>query len=152
MAVERSPSSVLPLRRAERSVGLDDARAHPDGCRDELNPEAEGRDRHQSDEVRWEPSAWDAWDGARPDEEADAERLVLLALLADAGAEKSAGRELGGRVQDELFPELQREQWARQDAAAELCTRGADRSAERSCAEQAAAAAPKELRDAVQPA
>ena len=54
--------------------------------------------------------------------------------LRDADAEKSAGRELGGRAQDELFPGLQREQWARQDAAAELCTRDADRSAERSCA------------------
>jgi hypothetical protein len=75
-------------------------------------------------------------------------------LLADADAEKSAGRELGGRVQDELFPGPQREQWARQDAAAELCTRDADRFAERSCAAQAAAAAPKEpqaQRDAVQP-
>jgi hypothetical protein len=120
-----------------------------------LNPEAEGRDRHQSDEVRWEPSAWGASDDARRDGEADAERLVLLALLADADAEKLAGRELGVRAQDELFLELLLEQWALQHAAAELCTPGADRSAERSCAEQAAAAVPREpeaQRDAVQPA
>ena len=119
-----------------------------------MNPEAEGRDRHQSDEVRWEPSAWDASDGARRDEEADAERLVLLELLADADAEKLAGRERGVRAQDGLSLELLLEQWALQDAAAELCTRGADRSGERSCAEQAAVAVPKEpeaQRDAVQP-
>jgi hypothetical protein len=73
--------------------------------------------------------------------------------LGDADAEKSAGPELGDRAQDELFRELLLEQWALRDVAAELCTRVADRSAERSCAEQAAAAAPKEpqaQRDAVQ--
>ena len=128
--------------------------AHPDGCRDELNPEAGGRDRRQSDEARWEPSAWDASDGARRDGGADAARLALLVPLADADAEKSAGREPGVRAQDELSPELLLEQWELQDAAAELCTRGADQSAAQSCAEQAAAAAPKEpqaLQDEVQP-
>jgi hypothetical protein len=83
-----------------------------------------------------EPYAWDAWDGARRDEAVDAARRHP-ALLADADAEKWAGREPGVRewavrVQAARFQqlELRLEQWVQPDAAAELYRPGEDQSEE----------------------
>ena len=62
-----SPSSGLLLRHAEHSAGRAGAQAHPDGCPDELVPEAEAPGRHQADARPRAPGAWDASDGVRPD-------------------------------------------------------------------------------------
>jgi hypothetical protein len=89
--------------------------------------------------VPLELSAWDAWDGARRDGAADAERRSLL--LADADAGKLAGREQGDQVPDawclRKFPAAEEEV---PDAEAEPCIRDAALSAARSFAVQAAAA------------
>jgi hypothetical protein len=89
-------------------------------------------------------SAWDASDDVRPDamDVADLRRAP-----SDAGAGKLAAPAQVARAQDA---------WSRQQAhpsarsvqpgaAAELCTPDADRSAEQSCAEQAASADPEPL-------
>jgi hypothetical protein len=140
VAAERSPSLVLLLRHGGRSAVPGGAKALPDEHQDELAPEAGPLAPHQEDAARSEPNAWDAWDGAHPDEAADAVRQHPV-LLADAGAGKSAVPGPDGLVQDAflaLLPEQQAQ--AARDEAAVLCKRGADRSAAQSCAAQGAAA------------
>ena len=129
-------------------------RARPDGCRDEPDLEAEGRDQPQSAEARSVPCAWDASDGVRLDEAADAP-LPLRALLADADAGKSAGQGQDAQAQGAPFLSHRLALSAPPDAAAVLYTLDAVQSAERSCAAQEAAAGlrqPEEPRDAVPPA
>jgi hypothetical protein len=134
---------VLLLRPEERNAVPDGATAHPDGCRDEQVPEAANPVQRQSDADQLGPSAWDAWDGVRPDEAEDAE-LQSQFLPEDADAEKLAGRARGGRAQDASFPQDHSLEPAEApDAAAELCKRDADQSAARSCEEQEAAAVPE---------
>ena len=116
--------------------------AHRDGFRGEPAREAEGLDQLQSDADQWEPSASDAWDGARRGEAADG-LLQLLALLAAGDAGKSADLERVARAQDAWFPPelpLGPLALAEQGAVAELYTPDEARSAEQSCAAQVAAA------------
>lgn len=101
----------------------------------------EGRDRHRSGEVPWEPSASDASDGVRRDEAADAahrERPVLAA----AGAGKLAAREQACQGQVAQFRSASRI-LEPLGAAAELYTPDAVLSAERSYVARAAAAQPE---------
>jgi hypothetical protein len=70
--------------------------------------------------------AWDAWDGVRRDEAADAGRLFRRRELADARCvEKLAGRERGVRERDAKL-HWARRRWA---AVGVLCRQGAGRSA-----------------------
>jgi hypothetical protein len=133
---------VLLLRRAEHSAVLACEKAHQDGCPDELAREEEGLGQLRVDAAQSEPSAWDAWDGARRGEAADAP-LQLLALLAAGDAGKWADPERVGRAQDAWFlPEIPPGPLApaEQGAVAELYTPDEARSAEQSCAAQVAAA------------
>jgi hypothetical protein len=143
----------LLLLRAERSAVLACAQAHPDGFPDEPAREEEALGQLRSDAAQLEPSAWDAWDGARRDEAADAPHQ-LLALLADEDAGKSADRERAVRAQDASFPPklpLALLVPAEQDAEAEPYRLDVVRSAEQSCAAQVFAARqqPAERLDAV---
>lgn len=139
MAVERSPSLVLLLRHGGRSAVPACAKALLDEHRDELAPEAGPLAPHQEDADRSEPNAWDAWDGAHPDEAADADRQ-LPGLLADVDAGKLAVPGPDGPVQDAFLALLPAQQvQAARDEAAVPCKRGADRSAAQSCAAQGAA-------------
>ena len=139
-----SPSSGLLLRHAEHSAGPAGAREHRDEHRDELVPEAEAPDRHREDAHLPASSAWDAWDDAHPDATDAAD---LRRAPSDAGAGKLAGPAQDARARDawsrqQAHPSVRS---VRPDAAAELCTPDAVRSAEQSCAAQAAAAAPEPL-------
>ena len=112
----------------------------PDGCRDDLVPEAEGLDQHQEDAHPQALGAWDAWDGARRDA-ADAAGLRLEP--ADEDAERSADRAQDVRAQDAWYlRETRLVQWERPVGAVELCIRDAVPSAARSYAAQGAAADP----------
>ena len=143
--VERNPSSALPLRRGEHNAGQAVARAHRGDCPDEPGPEAEAPDRLQWAEVRTDLCALDASDGARRGEEADAVH-PRQGHLGDADAGKLAARERDVREQDASWLRAHRLVLSVQrGAAAELCTRGAARSAEQSCAAQAAAVDPQSL-------
>jgi len=100
-----------------------------------------------------EPSAWDAWDGARRGEAADVPHQ-LLALLADEDAGKSADRARAVRAQDASFPpefRLALLVLVEQDVEAEPYRPDVVRSAEQSCAAQVFAARqqPAERLDAV---
>jgi hypothetical protein len=75
---------------------------HPADCQDARAPAAEAPGQRRAVEDRWAPGAWDAWDGARPDEAADVVRLRLH--LADADAGKWADLEPGDRAQDAWCP------------------------------------------------
>jgi hypothetical protein len=96
-------------------------------------------------------NAWDALADALRDAEADAERRRHHRDLAVEDAERWADRARGVQAWDAWFRQglLDARAEAVQRAAAALCTRGADRSAERSCAELAAAAVRQQ--PAVQP-
>ena len=112
----------------------------------------EALDQLQSDGARSEPSAWDAWDGARPDVAVDATHQ-RRPLLADGDAGKSADPARAALAQDASFqPELPlaRLASAPQDAVVELYKPDAAQSAEQSCAAQGLAARqrPEEQRDA----
>jgi hypothetical protein len=132
---------VLLLPRAERSAVRACAQAHRDGFPDEPVRVEEALDQLQSGAAQWEPSAWDALDGARRDE-ADAHHQ-LLALPAAEDAEKSADPERAVRAQDAWFPpallHAQLGQ-AEQDAEAEPYRPDVVRSGEQSCAAQVFAA------------
>jgi hypothetical protein len=133
---------VLLLLRAEHSAVLACAQAHRDGCPDEPDREAEGLDQLQVDAAQSEPSAWDAWDGARRGEAVDAFHQ-LRALLADGDAGKSADPERVVRAQDASSPRelpLALLALAEQDAEAEPCRPDAAQSGEQSCAAQVFAA------------
>jgi hypothetical protein len=116
----------------ERSVGQAGARERLDGCRDEPVREAAIPDQRQWDERLPEPDAWDAWDDARQDEAANAERPPRA--LADAGAGKSVAPAQDVRAKDARFPQEHPLGRRARPAAAGLCTPGAVRSAARSCA------------------
>jgi hypothetical protein len=105
--------------------------AHPDGCRDELAPEAAIPVQRQGDDCRLEMSAWDALAGVPRDAWEDVARLQVA--LPDADAGKWAVRVRGVPARDAQQSEIPAAR-ARPDAAAELCTLAADRSAARSCA------------------
>lgn len=139
---EHSPSLVLLLPRAEHSAVLDGAQAHRDGFPGERVRAAEALGRLQADVAQSEPSASDAWDGARRDEAADAPHQ-LQALLAAGDAGKSADPERAVRAQDAssppgLPPVLL--VLVEQDAGAEPYRPDAAQSAEQSCAAQVFAA------------
>ena len=94
------------------------------------------------DAAQSEPSAWDAWDGARQGAVADASHQ-LRALLADGDAGKSADPERVVRAQDASYPRelpLALLALAEQDAEAEPCRPDAAQSGEQSCAAQVFAA------------
>jgi len=140
--VERSPSLDLLLPRAEHSAVLAYAQAHRDGFPGEAVRAEEALDQLQSDVAQSERSAWDAWDGAHPDEAADAPHQ-LLALLAAGDAEKSADPERAVRAQDALFPPtllLAQLEPAEQGAEAEPYRPDVVRSEEQSCGAQVLAA------------
>jgi len=142
---ERSPSLDLLLHRAERSAVRACAQAHRDGFPDEPVRAEEGLDQLQADAAQSGPTAWDAWDGARRDEAADAPHQ-LLALPAAGDAEKSADPEQAVREQDALFlPTLLLAQLepAEQGEEAEPYRPDVVRSAEQSCAAQVAVARPQ---------
>jgi hypothetical protein len=131
----------LLLLRAEHSAVLAGAKAHRDGCLDERGRAEEALDQLQADAVRSAPSAWDALDGARRDEAADAPH-PRQALLAAGDAGKSADPERVVRAQDASFlPELPLALLvpAEQDAVAELYRPDVARSGEQSCAAQVVA-------------
>ena len=87
----------------EHSAVLDGARVHRDGFRDELVPAEEALGQLQSDAGRLGLSAWDASDGARPGEGADAaHQRRLLPAGGDAG--RSADRARVALAQDASFP------------------------------------------------
>lgn len=139
---ERSPSLVLLLPRAEHSAVLAGAKAHRDGFPDERVQAEEALDQLQADAVRSEPSVWDALDGARRDEAADAPH-PRRALLAAGDAGKSADPERVVRARDASFPPELRLALlvpAEQDAVAELYRLDVARSGEQSCAAQVVAA------------
>ena len=126
--------------------------AHPGGCRDETVPEAEGPDRLRWVVVRKYPCAWDASDGARRGEAADAARPLPHLAAGDAGKLAGQGRDVQERDAS-CLPAHRFAPSASRGAAAELCTRGAALSAEQSCVAQAAAAGlqlPEALPDAAQ--
>jgi hypothetical protein len=119
--------------------------AHRDGCPDEQDREAEGLDQLQADGAQSEPSAWDAWDGVRRGEAADAFHQ-LLALLADGDAGRSADPERADRVQDAWFPPvlpLGLLVLVEQVAVAGPYRPDVARSAEQSCAAQVSVARPQ---------
>ena len=87
----------------ERSAVPDGARAHLDGYRDEPVPEAEALGQLQSDAVPWGLSASDAWDGAPPDEAANAARQHPV-VPGGVDAERSADPVQGGPARDASFP------------------------------------------------
>ena len=139
---ERSPSLDLLLPRAEHSAVRACAQAHRDGFPDEPVRAEEALDQLQSDAAQSGPSAWDAWDGARRGEAADAP-LQLLALLAAGDAEKSADPEPAVRAQDALFPAtllLAQLEPAEQGAEGEPYRPDVVRSGEQSCGAQVFAA------------
>lgn len=132
----------LLLLHAEHSAVLGGATAHRDGFPDERGRGEEGPGQLQADVVRLEPSAWDASDGARPGEGADAAHQPrALPEVGDAG--KSADQAQVVLVQDASFPpELRLALLGRaeQDAEAEPYKPDAAQSAEQSYAAQVFAA------------
>ena len=132
----------LLLLRAEHSAVLAVAKAHRDGFRDERVRAEEALDQLQADVAQTEPSAWDASDGARLGEAADAAHQPR-ALPEDGDAEKSADPEPVVLAQDAWFrPELRLALLApaEPDAAAGPYKPVAAQSAEQSCAAQVFAA------------
>jgi hypothetical protein len=132
----------LLLLRAEHSAVRACAQAHRDGYPDERVRAAEGLGQLQADAAQLEPSAWDAWDGARRGVAADVPHQ-RQALLAAGDAGKSADPERVARAQDASFPlelRLALLVLAEQDAAVEPYRPDAAQSAEQSCAAQVFAA------------
>jgi hypothetical protein len=105
-------------------------RALPDGCPDEPVPEAEGQVRPRWDDCHQASSAWDAWDGARPDA---TENAAHPFPVPPVDAERSAAR-----AQDVPVPSVRHARltvrWEHRAVAAELCTPDGVRFAVRSCA------------------
>ena len=118
-------------------------RALLDEHQDELALEVVHQVQLQADAAHLAQCAWDASDAVRLGGAADA-ALRLRALPADAGAEKSADRELvdpgPDACQGRRFEPLETGQ---PDVAAGPCTQAAARFAGRSCAVQGAAAQPE---------
>jgi hypothetical protein len=132
----------LLLRRAEHSAVPAGAKAHRGGFPDERVRAEEALDQLQADAVRSELSVWDASDGARPGEAADAAHQPRL-LPEDGDAGKSADPAPVVLAQDASFPPgrpLALLARAGPDAEAEPYKPDAAQSAERSCAAQASAA------------
>lgn len=99
-----------------------------DELRDAMGQEAEARHRGllRGDANLRARRAWDAWDGVRRDEAADAVRRVRRRELADGRyAEKLAGRARGVRARDVRLLRARRH-WAA--AVSGLCRRDAGRS------------------------
>ena len=132
MAAERNLSSGLLLRRAECNAGRVYAQARQGDCRDEPDPEVEGRGQRRSDAHQQEWSAWDASDAAHPVVTSAEEPLRPELAGADAG--RWVVRALGVPVPDACRREHLPGLLERPDAAAELYTRDAVQSAEQSCA------------------
>ena len=132
----------LLLHHAEHSAVLAGAKAHRDGFPDERGRAEEGLDQLRADAVRSELSAWDASDGARPGEAADADHQ-LPALPEDGDAGKSVDQGPAAPAQDAWFRlelRLALLGLAEQDAEAEPCKPDEAQSAEQSCAAQVFAA------------
>lgn len=82
--------------------------------RDVLDPEAANQGRRRAGAIQLATYAWDAWDGALPDEAEDAHHHQRLAP-SGADAEKLAARVLDGPAWAELLRDagaLQLQQWA----------------------------------------
>jgi hypothetical protein len=107
--------------------------------RDALYPEEEEQVLRQADAHPQARNAWDAWDGVRPDAKADAVHQARHPPWAD-GAGKSAGREQGGREQDECRQSERRVVLAEEWGVSALCKPDAAQSAAQSCVAQGAAA------------
>src|SRR6202451_3112524 len=135
---ERSPSSGLLSRHAERSAAPAGAKVLPDGSPDEPVPAAAALDRLRAGGSRWATAASDASDAAlrvsRPD-------AADHPALADADVERLAvpAPDAPGRDATCPEPKPQLVAWARRAEAAELCTQDAVPSAARSCAAKEAA-------------
>jgi ribonuclease E len=136
---ERSPSSGLLSRHAERSAAPACAKALPDGSPDAPAPAAEAPDLRPADAC---PSATAAWGAS------DAALRVLRPgaadhpALADAAAEKLVVPAQDVPELDATCPEPKPQlvPWAQPAEAAELYTQVAAPSAARSCAATEAAA------------
>jgi hypothetical protein len=111
---------------------------HPDGYRGERVPEAEDQVQRQWAEVRLEPNAWDAWDGARPDAVADAAHRLPELVAEDAGKLAGPAQDVPARVAWCLPQPGQR---VLLDVAAVLCRLDEVRSGEQSFSARAAQAA-----------
>ena len=125
---------------------------HRDGFLDERGRAEEALAQLQADAVRSELSVWDASDGARPGEAADAPH-PRQALLAVGDAGKSADPERVVRARGASFLlelRLALLVLAEQDAVVEPYRPDVARSGEQSCAAQVVAARqqPKERLDA----
>ena len=132
----------LLLLHAEHIAVLADATAHRDGFPDERGRGEEGLGQLQADVVRLEPSAWDASDGARPGEAADAAHQPR-ALPEDGDVGRSVDQGPVAPAQDAWFQRELRLALlgpAEQDAEAEPYKPDAAQSAEQSCAAQVSAA------------
>jgi hypothetical protein len=126
----------LLLLRAEHTAVLAGAKAHRGGFLDERVQAEEALDQLQADAVRSELSVWDASDGARPGEAADAAHQPR-ALPEDGDAEKSADPAPVVLARDASFPPerpLALLAPAEPDAAAGPYKPDAAQSAELSCA------------------
>jgi hypothetical protein len=138
---ERSPSSGLPSRHAERSADPACAKALPDGSPDAPAPVAEAPDPLPVDANPSATAASDASDAAPQVAQPDA---ADHPALAGADAEKLVVPAPDGPELDATFPEPKPQlvPWAQSAEAAELCTLVAAPSAARSCAATEAAAQP----------
>ena len=114
--------------------------AHPGDCQGVLALGVEAPDQLQSDAVPWAPSASDALDVVHQDEAADVALRLPPPADADAGKLVDRAPDVPGQVASRS--ELRVVRWAQPAAAAAPCKQGAARFAERSFAEQEAAAAP----------
>ena len=138
---ERSPSSGLLSRHAERSAALAVAKALPDGSPDAPVPAAEAPDRLRADAYPSATAASGASDAALRASTPDA---VDHPALADADAEKLVVPAPDARALDATCPEPKPQLVPRAQSAeaAEPCTPGAVPSAVRSSAATEAAAQP----------
>jgi hypothetical protein len=123
----------LLLHHAEHNAVRAFAQARLDERQDELVPEVAHLGLHRADAGRWSLCVSGASDAARLGAAVD-EAHRLRALLAGAGAGKSAGRVLDARARDELPPALQPAPLVlEQQGEAALCKPDAVQSAGRSC-------------------
>jgi hypothetical protein len=136
---ERSPSSGLLSRHAERSAAPAGAKALPDGSLDAPVPAAEAPDLRPADASPSATAASDASDAALRVSIPDA---ADHPALADADVEKLAVPVPDAPVRDATCPEPKPQlvPWAQPAGAAEPCTPVAAPSAARSCAATGAAA------------
>ncbi len=137
---ERSPSSDLPSRHAERSAALAGAKALPGGSPDAPVPAAEALDQLRADVCPSATAASGASDAALQASQRDA--ADHHPALAGGVAEKLADLVPDVREPDATFPqpEPQLARWAQPAEAAELCTPAVAQSAARSCAAKESAA------------